>query len=408
MGLRRRITIPFLALFLIVSGTMTLLSARLVGDAVERRFQSQADDLARMMSSRGFPLNHQSLSYIREAYGADVTVMQGHSVVDSTGLPSHEETMTMCAPLDLRERGSARLMLHFPREIVDRERAAAVRPVLAVGAIATVLAMLLGLAIAHKTARPLERLAARVEQRGESPIPRVGGGREIDQLVDALNRMAEEIRKAEQFGVMGRMAAAVAHEIKNPLYAMKMNVQMLLETAADREPYHLLLREIERLELAAAELGGRTEKLTKESVPLARLVDDVLELLKLQLNHLHIAVEKQYERDDRIGVDVARFKRAVMNLLLNGAQAMPGGGTLTVAVRTLDRGAVRLSVSDTGAGIPSDLRPRIFEPFVTTKRDGVGLGLVLTKGIVEEHGGSIAFETSDRGTTFSVDLPRHG
>ncbi len=378
---------------------------------MERRFQRQADDLARMMSSRGFPLNRQSLSYIREAYGADVTVLQDGLVFDTT-VPAEasprEDALVVSAPLDLKERGPGRLLLHFPREIVGRERAAAVRPILAVGAVTTVLATLLSLLLAHRTARPLERLAARVQQGSDDPIPRVGGGREIDQLVDALNRMTEEIRKEEQFAIMGRMAAAVAHEIKNPLSAMKMNVQMLLESAEDREPHEMLLREIERLELAAAELAGRPEKSTKERVSLGRLVDNVLELLKLQLSHLHITVEKRYEGDGLVEVDIARFKRAVMNLLLNGAQAMAGGGTLTIVVRASDRQTVRLSVSDTGAGIPAELQPRIFEPFVTTKQDGVGLGLVLTKGIVEEHGGSIAFETADRGTTFSIDLPRYG
>lgn len=229
----------------------------------------------------------------------------------------------------------------------------------------------------------------------------------MDQLVGALNRMAEQIRRGEQLAVMGRMAAAMAHEIKNPLAAMKMNVQMLREGASDREPYDLLLREIERLELAAGELGGRPERPVKRRVPLPEVVDEVLELLKPQLAHLRIAVDRRVEGRTEAEVDVARFKRAIMNLVLNGAQAMPSGGPLVVAVGRSGNGAARLSVTDAGSGIPEEIRDRIFEPFVTTKQDGVGLGLALTKEIVEEHGGRISFESSPRGTTFTVEIPAH-
>jgi signal transduction histidine kinase len=169
----------------------------------------------------------------------------------------------------------------------------------------------------------------------------------------------------------------------------------------------MLLREIGRLELAASELAGRPEKLAKERVRLDAVVDEVLELLRLQLGHLKVAVVREYEKAAEVEVDPSRFKRAVMNLVLNGAQAMPGGGTLTVGIRPSGNGSIRFTVKDRGPGIPAEIRGRLFEPFVTTKQDGVGLGLALTKSIVEEHGGTIAFECGE-GTTFTVELPTHG
>lgn len=395
MGLRWRITLPLLALIAVVLGGSLLLSVRLVERAVERRFQAQADNLGRLMSSRGFPVNDASLAYIREAYGAEVEIVRDGRP------PGRDGRYVVRAPLE----GGAQLELRYPAEIVERERAAAVRPVLLGGAIVILLAALLGLLLAHAVARPIERLA---ERASAAPVPRVGGGPEIDALVDALNRMAAEIRRSEQFAVMGRMAAAVAHEIRNPLAAMKINVQMLREGASDREPYDMLLREIERLELAAGELAGRSERSVRERVPLADVVDQVLDLVGPQLRHLGVSLEKRYEDSRAVELDVSRFKRAVLNLVLNGAQAMPAGGTLTVTLASSGNGSVRFSVGDRGPGIPAEIRDRIFEPFVTTKRDGVGLGLVLTRQIVEENGGKIGFETSPSGTTFTVELPAHG
>ncbi len=406
MGLRWRITLPFLALISLVWGATIFLAVRIVERAVERRFQAQADGLARLMSSRGFPINDASVRYIDEAYGARIVVTRGEKTIASSGTPP-EKTVVVRAPLVL-EGGAGELALHYPAEIVERERTSAVRPVLVLGMITVALAAALGLLLAHTIARPIERLASQAGVITPEGVRRVGGGREIDTLVEALNRMAAEIRRAEQFAVMGKMAASVAHEIRNPIAAMKLNVQMLREGAQDREPYDMLLREIERLELAAGELAGRPDRGEKESTSLPRVVDEVLELLHPQLTHLGISVKKTYEDCRPVALEVARFKRAVMNLVLNGAQAMPQGGSLAIAVQSTGNGAVRLSVADEGSGISPDVRDRLFEPFVTTKQDGVGLGLVLTKRIVEEHGGAISLETGRTGTVFFVELPAHG
>ena len=126
--------------------------------------------------------------------------------------------------------------------------------------------------------------------------------------------------------------------------------------------------------------------------------------MRRRLEHLGVRVEKNYAPVPELQVDVARFKRCIMNLVLNGAQAMPSGGPLRVAVAPRD-GRIRFSVTDAGAGVPADIGSKVFEPFVTTKRDGVGLGLALTKRIVEDHGGTIGYDSATGGTTFWIELP---
>src|SRR6185295_826713 len=268
------------------------------------------------------------------------------------------------------------LVIVYSPEVVSREKAEAVRPFLIMAVAGVLLAVVLASLTAQTIARPLEKLAEQAKSLPSGEVTRVGGGAELDHLVEAMNRMLAEVRRAERLGVMGQMAAGVAHEIRNPLSSMKMTVQMLREGAKDQEAFDLILREIERLELIAAELTGASQPLRKEGVRLDRVVDDVLELMRRRLEHLGVKVEKACGPAPEIQVDVARFKRCVMNLVLNGAQAMPAGGPLKVAVATRD-GRVRFAVTDAGAGVPAAVGAKVFEPFVTTKQDGVGLGLAL-------------------------------
>jgi signal transduction histidine kinase len=395
MGIRRRFLLSFLALFLVVFAAAAVLSTILIGHAVEDRLQTQTRDLARLLSAKQGMLNPRSLDFVKQAYGAE-------SVTDGEpGAPANGDHVYR-APLGPMNE----LIITYRSEVVDAAKRQAILPLAVVAAAGLALVAVLGLVTAGALARPLERLAGQARSMPSGDVRPVGGGAELDHLVEAMNRMLAEVRRAERLGVMGQMAAGVAHEIRNPLSSMKMTVQMLREGSKDAEAFDLILREIERLELIAAELTGASQPLRKEPVKLEGVVDEVLELMRRRLEHLGVRVEKTYVPVAEIAVDVARFKRCVMNLVINGAQAMPAGGPLRVAVAPRD-GKVRFSVTDAGAGVPADVAGKVFEPFVTTKQDGVGLGLALTKRIVEDHGGAIGYDTAPGGTTFWIELP-HG
>jgi signal transduction histidine kinase len=395
MGIRRRILLSFLALFPLVFLATAVVSTLLIASAVEHRLAAQTRDLARLLSSKPGLLNPTVLDFVKQAYGAEsvrddapgAPAAGGYAYRASLG-PDHELIMT------------------YRSEVVTAEKRSAILPLAGVAAAGLVLVLLLGLITAGALARPLERLAEQARKLPSGDVARVGGGAELDHLVEAMNRMLTEVRRSERLGVMGQMAAGIAHEIRNPLSSMKMTVQMLREQAKDPEAHDRILREIERLELIAAELTGASQPLRKELVRLDSVVDDVLELMRRRLEHLGVAVEKNYAPIPEIRVDVDRFKRCVMNLVLNGAQAMASGGPLRVEVLSHD-GRVRFAVTDAGNGVPPEVGKRVFEPFVTTKQDGVGLGLSLTKRIVEDHGGEIGYDVVPGGTTFWIDLP-HG
>jgi signal transduction histidine kinase len=410
MRLRAKITLPFVLVFVAAYVVTAFVAISLVEGAVERRLVTQTENLARVLE--GF---HGSsgpmLGHIKRAYAADVIIAEadpfpGAGHPRPAPLVLHPDGRVI-APIGASGRT---LVMTYDPAVISREKSDAVRPVALLAVAVLALVVLLGIATASSIARPIERLAeaARGITAGKTDValPPVGEG-EVRDLADALNRMVAAVRAGERLATMGQMAVGVAHEIKNPLSAMKMTVQMLREEQKPegREAYDVLLREIARLELAASELSAAGPRpLQRERASLARVVDDVLEIMRRQLEHLRIDVARAFEPAPEVDLDVDRFKRVVMNLVLNGAQAMPQGGRLTLGLAPRD-GRVRFSVADTGPGIAPELRPRLFEPFVTTKSDGVGLGLALTRRIVEDHGGAIGFDTSERGTTFWVEVP---
>jgi signal transduction histidine kinase len=398
MGIRRRIVLSFLALFALVVAATAFLSTLLVADAVKRRQAAQTANLAALINGIESPVLRNYLPRMMELSGAEA--VRVGTLVEPPGASFPPLPDERVFPASTRHGD---LTVVYSSDVISREKTFVLRPFAIVAVSGMALFAVLGYLMAQAIARPLERLAGQAQALPGGDVQPVGGGAELARLVEALNRMLAEVRRTERLGAMGRMAAGVAHEIRNPLSAMKMTVQLLRGEAREPEPFDRLLQEIERLELAAAELTGVSQPLRRERVPLGRVVDEVLALMSRQLDHLGIRVEKRYAPAPDAEIDATRFKRCIMNLVLNGAQAMPAGGPLTVEVGPRG-GRARLAVTDAGGGVPEAVRDRIFEPFVTTKQDGVGLGLALTRRIVEDHGGKIGFDPAPGGTTFWIEV----
>jgi PAS domain S-box-containing protein len=234
--------------------------------------------------------------------------------------------------------------------------------------------------------------------------------------VTAIKRIEAEIRRSEHLASLGTLAASVAHEIRNPLAALGINLQLLEEAlAAGRTPGEAR-RYVRVIETELRRLDGivenfirfaRSRPAVRERVDLARLVEETLALVEPECRRHGIAVERRGLEaffPDVLG-DEDELKQAILNVVLNAVQAMPEGGALVLALARAP-GAVRLSVRDSGRGIPAAIRERIFEPFFTTRERGTGLGLAIAKKIVAAHGGRIEFESREgEGTTFTISLP---
>jgi signal transduction histidine kinase len=235
------------------------------------------------------------------------------------------------------------------------------------------------------------------------------------------NRELEQARQsAARASYVGLLASGLAHEIRNPLNAMNMNLQMLEEELAakpeqvDPEQAELLdstKREIKRLERLVNNFlaYARPARPRFENSDLNAVVQDVSRLLDADFRQSGVTL-----RDDlepllpHVETDETQFKQALLNLMVNARQVMKNGGNVTVRTRAGSHGEVVIEVEDDGPGIPAEVRARIFEVFYSSRGGGTGLGLPIARQIVERHGGTIEVESVEgRGTTFRIRLPRH-
>lgn len=414
MTLRRTLLLPMLALMLAVVGGTVALSRALVARAVERRLTQQMHDLAAYLSGPGVPLNARSLEHIAAATNAEAMVMRDGAVyLDFSTAPDAArlladpgDAIVVTAPVTVDGRPMT-LYVVMPADVVERERSAALGPLLAVGVATVAMAALLAVILSMNISRPIEELAASAAAGGELPVPKAAP-REVVALAAAFNRLLETVRRTEQLSTVGRVAAMMAHELRNPLSSMKLNVQLLRERgdAKARDHAERLLAEIDRLESSLNVLldAARPAPLRRERASVSALVRDVAEFLRPRLDHWKVAVAVDAPGPCEAAVDAGRLRGVVMNLLLNAAQAMPSGGRVDVSVRN-GEGAVRIDVRDAGVGVPAGMRDRLFEPLASTREDGLGLGLAVVRRVVEDHGGRVGYEPADPGSRFWVELP---
>jgi signal transduction histidine kinase len=237
--------------------------------------------------------------------------------------------------------------------------------------------------------------------------------------------LEERLRRAERTAVSGRVAAGIAHEIRNPLSFINLSVEYLRDKFAPaagqaRADFTQLVEsvkdEINRLNGLVSDFLnlGRPARLKLRSLDARALVAEVMQLVraKAEQQGVSLALEEAagaeggHSSDTRLQADAEQLKTCFSNLAINAVQAMPEGGALTVTLRPQPH-SIQIEVADTGQGIAPDALEHLFEPYFTTKEKGTGLGLALTKKLVEDHGGQITVKSEvGAGTTFTITLPR--
>jgi two-component system sensor histidine kinase HydH len=232
------------------------------------------------------------------------------------------------------------------------------------------------------------------------------------QDLTQVKSLEEELRRSERMAALGKMAAGVAHELRNPLSSIK-GLALLLkskfqEKSNDLETADILVQEVERLNRSIGELLDytRPQKLIKEDVHPEEVVHKALSLIRMDAESMGVKTEIHVTGIiPAIQADQDKLNQVFLNLFLNSIQAMEHGGKLDIQI-TNEGGNVTFTVKDTGCGIDKDDLPRVFDPYFTTKPEGTGLGLAMSVKIIEEHGGTISFHSEpDKGTTVIVTLP---
>jgi two-component system, NtrC family, sensor histidine kinase HydH len=243
--------------------------------------------------------------------------------------------------------------------------------------------------------------------------------RDIEQVVQKLQQREREILRAEQLAALGQLAAGMAHEIRNPLTSIKLLVQTLREDveaqtlngegqerAEDLEVIELEIRRMERCLQLFLDFA-RPPKPDCKPLDLAVPVDWTLALITGRARKQRVKIEfKRPPGPMMVAADAEQLQQLLVNLALNALDAMPHGGTLSMNLRQLPNSVVELRVCDTGPGIAAKVLPTLFQPFVSTKDTGLGLGLVTSRRIAETHQGTLeADNLSHSGACFTLRLP---
>jgi signal transduction histidine kinase len=258
---------------------------------------------------------------------------------------------------------------------------------------------------------------------------RVGSNRqdEVGQLAATFDEMIaglkskqeleEKLNQSQRAAVIGRLTQGVAHEIRNPLNVLNLSIDHVStkfapEDETKRKQFMRIMSSIKdemtRLNRMVTDLlnFGRPPRLDLKTVDLGHLLEETVALVRPQADEQHVDVDFEQEGGGAlVQGDAERLKSCMFNIAINALQSMPAGGHLSARAERID-GYVAVSISDTGVGISEESLGKIFEPYFSTKQAGFGLGLAVTKKIIEEHKGSVDVSSRlDHGTTFTLRLP---
>ncbi|MFZ5758229.1 MAG: sensor histidine kinase [Thermodesulfobacteriota bacterium] len=428
-----RIVVPFALLFAGAALIFWLLSSWLIVRSLHDDLRQQMTRVAGVISRASYVLNPHILAQMRDVVSAEIILFDGEGDILHCTIPGWQQAATAAAirekgfvdaaavppviefagsryhaviqPLTLPGHGQAFLCLWKKAGEAERlrSRILAATGWLALGGI--VVLSLLGYFIVRTITRPLEELAhltSRIATNDFRQRARARGRDEIALLADSFNTMLDRLQdyeqqlvQSERMATAGKMAAGLAHEVRNPLTSIKMFVQVLLNRLRDqpdnREMVAALLREIERLERIIDQLVERARPSEPARRPGAinEQLTEVLALAGPALEAAAVTLESRLAPDlPSLCYDGEKMKQVFWNLLINSREAMGKGGGIEV-ISQPGPGGVTITVADSGPGIPEEAIEECFASFYTTKPEGLGLGLSTSRDIVERHGGTL-------------------
>ena len=242
---------------------------------------------------------------------------------------------------------------------------------------------------------------------------------QLDQLTSGIEKVLHDLRqrelevlRAEQLAAVGHLAASVAHEIRNPLTAIKMLIQAGQESGQPPllpEDLRVIETEIRRMESSLKTFLDftRPPRLERRLVPLSKLLQEVAGLVRGRTEMQKVDLSLSFEDASLVVMaDPEQLRQVLVNLILNSLDALPRGGHIGVTIKST-QDIVEICVSDSGSGIAAEMLPQLFQPFSSNKETGLGLGLVISKRIIEDHGGTISAENRQSGgAEFRIRLPK--
>jgi signal transduction histidine kinase len=453
--LRRQILLPLLAVAVASLGAVGAINAWLAERQTSQRIEQQLRGVVAVLSTSNFPLSDGVLGQMRDLSGAEFVLSDEAAVPQASSLANPPDRLPISSPrqaaevlklgpplvvdgeayfhtaerLPARSVSEPPRVLHvlFPIDAYRRSWREAFVPPLMVGVITIVavaiVARMIGGRLSRATAR-LETDVLRIAQGDFAPAALPAANDEIQDLSRAVNRMAEmlaeyenQVRRTEQMRTVALLGAGLAHEMRNAATGCRMALDLHAEkcnSPNDAESLFVAKRQLRLMESQLQRFlraGKPLDESVKSRVSLPALVEDSLSLVRPSARHARVTLDWTPPTDAiLVFADQEALGQVVLNLLINAIEAVQQNGDdaprdINVSLRKIDDAAAELVVRDSGPGPLNSLKSALFEPFVTSKAEGVGLGLAVAREVVEAHLGSIAWSRTDAITSFRVVIP---
>ena len=402
MRTRTRVLLAFLGVHVALSCATGVLAWRWLDASLVQQARASAQSASHIISGGGIALNDRVLTKMAELIDMKLTRIPEGSVL---------------APGTIQFRAADALFaIDYRTEAYVRSEHKVLLGTLGLLAFGSMAFGVVGMALSGQLARPLEALARAARTIGAGDLEAAGAetgqgeirtlARELEQMRLRLVELDRQRREAERLRTLGTFTATIAHEVRNPLSAVRLTVQMLNRRLPQEASLVMVMEELDRLDLIVDELLGFSKGMTVQLVDcdLRAQAETVVRLLARQADHAGVVLSVSGQGFAH--ADPARLRQLLMNLILNAIQAQHGGG----AVRILAEPA-RLSVADDGPGISPELVAVMFTAFTSGRPGGTGLGLNLAQAVAQAHHATLRYQAVEpHGACFVLDglAPRQG
>jgi signal transduction histidine kinase len=446
-SIRYQLLLPLLALMLgvVAMSTWTAWSS---GQRERRRIESQMEEIADTVNSVSFPLNTQTFHLMKGLSGADFLLCDEQKVpIEDDGgrpkttlprvpvelpiprakfQPEFEQIVQvadenyLCIGVTVRQGTGQVLYVFYPESRWREAVALALRPALILGILGSLASILLTLAVTQRTSSRIQELDRRTRSIAAGDFSRMPLPRRNDELRDlaqSVNDMAQRlaeyrdtIRATERLRLLGQVSGGLAHQLRNGVTGAKLAVQLhMRETpgSADSETLQVALRQLSLVEIHLKRFLDLGKSLNLDCKPcdLRTIAREVAELMTPQCRHANITLQTECVAAIPLIADEGQLGQLLLNLLTNAVEAAGPGGWVALRCGIVEPGHAYLEIIDSGPGPSADVAERLFEPFVTGKPEGVGLGLAVARQVADAHGGRLSWRHESEGTCFRIELP---
>jgi signal transduction histidine kinase len=446
--LRYQILVPFAGVMLAVVLGISLLDAALSARHSQRQIEAQLRQVASTLAEARFPLTDAVLKQTRGLSGAEFVLVDAqHQVLaasdasiafDSRRMPAEVKSSAQlglsdsvvvggrdflhaAVPIAGRANPSGDAVLHilFPRDQLRLARWEAASPPLVVGGLLLVVVTLLAFAIADRLSRPIVQLRSQLGQLAAGdfqPLPLPQRNDELQDLVRSANSLGAQlaelrtvIKRNERLSLLGQLSGGLAHQLRNTVTGARLAMQLHGRRCSgiDDDSLQVALRQLTITETHLQRFlsAGRPSAPCRAACDLAGIIDDVSALVTPACKHHKVRLELPDAATAPLWADAEQLRQLLVNLVLNAIEAASPHGWVRVECDD-QPDAVVLRVLDSGSGPAPEVVDRLFEPFVTGKREGIGLGLTVARQIVSAHEGTLRLVPGGP-TCFKVTLPKN-